>query len=98
MGKNTKIPITGYGKGNCCPQCGSAKVTYIATARVEQEFDLNDKPIYKRYLRDGSCKRIYRPSNSFLASCFESAIYSDWQCIRYQCKKCGWTSDMFLFN
>lgn len=88
---NKKIPIDEYGRGNCCPECGSVKIL------VFYQYPLY---VYEN-LRTGkevikiNGKRISRPTNRLLAEIYKSSQL-DAQCWNYECENCGWQSKLFV--
>lgn len=86
-----KIPITGFEEGNCCPECGSTKVSLFVQYSVLLEFDLKGKQIIKQ-----GGKRVYRPSNQLLAAYYNCVSCNAMQCANYLCNKCGWESELYV--
>lgn len=88
-----KTPIDKNGKGNCCPKCGSKKVSVHMQYPLFVEEDLNTG---KEILHDLSTgKRLYNPTIRELALRYKLAK-SDAQCWSYKCRKCDWASEMFI--
>lgn len=86
-----KIPINEFGEGNCCPECGSLKVSIIYQFVHQVEFDLKSgKEIYK----DTNGNRIYKPSTRHLATLYECSKHESNMWL-YKCRKCGWISKAF---
>lgn len=83
-----KIPIDESGKGNCCPECGSFRISADEQYSFCAEKDLSTG---KEIFRDDSGKRI-RPTNKLLAEKYQYERMGC-QCIVYRCRKCGWISD-----
>lgn len=76
---------------NTCPVCGCKKIVAHYQFPLYVDVDVRTgKNIYKDF--DG--KRIYNPSNKFLARLFNSA-QMDAQFWNYECEKCGWISDAY---
>ncbi len=70
---------------------GSKRITENIQYPMETEFDLRTG---KEIFRDYKGKRIYRPSNSLIASYWKGMQF-DAQCCWYECSKCGWRSEIF---
>ena len=87
-----KIPIDENGDGNCCPKCGSIKISRHDQCPIYVEVDLNSG---KEIFRNNEGKRIYNPSNKMLAMLYRVAQIET-QCWLYKCRKCGWESEMFI--
>lgn len=88
-----KIPITDFEKGNCCPECGSSKAVLYMQYPMITEFDMKGKLI----IRDYEGKRMHKPSNKRISELYMNAIEtSEYQCANYECKKCGWVSEMYI--
>ena len=92
MDKTKKIPITGLDEGNCCPESGSSKVVLYIQFPLVAEFDTKGREIIKDY----KGRRIYKPSNKMMAALYKSGLGSEFQCASYECKKCGWISEMYV--
>lgn len=86
-----KIPINKHGEGNCCPKCGSVKITMSAQYPLSVEIDLKTG---KQLLYDRDGKRVVKPSNRLLAHLYRCA-QMDAQLWVYSCRKCGWVSETF---
>ena len=89
-----KIPINEIGGGNCCPLCGSIKISEIHTIPVEVEVDRKTrKTIYRRL-----GKIEYRPSNRMLAARYMRLLETGGEdiCWYFSCRKCGWKSELFV--
>ena len=92
MSKKIKIPIDEFGEGNCCPECGSLKVHiyYQYPLYVYEDLEgheLFHDPITGKWTRNVSNKekaRLYKLSQN------------DAQMWQYTCRKCGWTSKLFV--
>lgn len=87
-----KIPIDEYGEGNCCPKCGSMKISVYYQYPLEVEEDLNTG---KEIFRDSDGKRIYNLSNRTLARLYKLSQI-DAQMEIFSCRKCGWKSEAFV--
>jgi hypothetical protein len=85
-----RIPVDDCGEGNCCPICGSFKISRIEQFPLEVTFDLNTK---KLMVNDFRGKRIYKPSNRHLALLFRSGINNESQVTLLKCRKCDWQSE-----
>lgn len=86
-----KQPIDEYGEGNCCPKCGSVKISIISQFPIIVEKDLKTG---NEIIRNKAGERI-KQSNRLLARIYKKAQY-DAQCWNYECRKCGWLSEMFV--
>lgn len=86
-----KKQIDEYGEGNCCPKCGSSKITKHVQYALQVEEDLNTG---KEIVYDFNGERTYNPSNRLLAAKYKRGR-SESQCWSYECRKCGWVSGMF---
>lgn len=89
--KIEKISINEFGDGNCCPVCGSLKMSKFIQYPLYVE---EDNKTGKEIIRDVHGKRINRPSNRLLANLYRSA-QRDSQTWCFVCRKCGWTSESF---
>lgn len=76
---------------NRCPKCGSKRIVETDQYPMHVEYDLKTG---KEIFRDDKGKRIYKPSNSLIAS-YWKAMQFDAQCWWYECSKCGWRSELF---
>lgn len=89
-----KVPINEFGEGNCCPECGSVRIDvhYQYPLQVYCDLKTGEERFYK-YING---ERIYvrRPSNIMLAQRYKLSQL-DAQCWIYECRKCGWVSEMF---
>lgn len=61
-----KTPITGLEEGNCCPECGSSKVTLYMQYPMIIELDMKGKLI----IRDHKGKRMQKPSNKRISELY----------------------------
>lgn len=87
-----KTPIDKDGKGNCCPKCGSKKVSINIQYPLLVENDLNTGKEILYHVSTG--KRLYNPPTRELALRYKLSK-SDAQCWSYKCRKCDWVSEMF---
>lgn len=85
-----KIPLNEYGEGNCCPKCGSKKVSIHCQYPLFVKRDINTR---KEIITDAEGNSL-KISNKLLARIYRQS-QSDAQCWHYQCRKCKWTSGMF---
>ena len=90
--KTERIPIDEFGDGNCCPVCGSVKISRNLQFPLYVEEDLQTG---KQIIRDDSGKRIYKPSDRLLARLYR-ASQMDAQMWVFSCRKCGWLSDSIV--
>ena len=87
----TKIPINEYGEGNCCPVCGSTRITIYEQRLLYVNVNLKTgKPFI---MRNGKMKQM---SNRDKANDFDGASVAGGGCWNYCCRKCGWISGMFV--
>lgn len=89
--KIEKIPIDECGDGNCCPVCGSLKISKQVQYPLYVEEDLNSG---KEIIRDCNGKRISKPSNRLLARLYRSSQMDSVMWV-FHCRKCGWISESF---
>ena len=89
-----KAPINEYGEGNCCPECGSVRLSILHTVPVEYEVDLKSG---KEIIRDIYGNRVSDPSNQLLACKRNVMLRSAGESILWyiRCRKCGWKSEIF---
>lgn len=85
-----KEPIDKYGNGNCCPECGSIRITMHMQAVVYRDIDLKSgkdiivvdekiKPTPQRI-------KVHRYDNATAEG------VGTWS---YECRNCGWESESF---
>ena len=87
-----KIPINEDGIGNCCPKCGSLKVSIIYQFVHQVEFDLKTG---KEQFRDTRGNRIYNPSIRHRALLYECSKHETNMWF-YMCRRCDWISEPFI--
>lgn len=87
-----KMPIDEYGEGNCCPNCGSVKISVYYQYAMEVEEDLKTG---REIIRDANGKRISNPSNRLLARLYKISQFEAQMWI-YGCRRCGWRSEAFV--
>ncbi len=86
-----KQPLDENGEGNCCPECGSLKISVNYQFPLFVEMDLNSR---NEIFKDADGKRI-KQTNRLLARRYKNSQL-DAQCWNYECRKCGWISEMFV--
>lgn len=85
-----KIAITD-GVGNCCPVCGSKKITRHEQRNLRVDVNLQTGVEFK--LQGGKIKRM---TNRDKANAFDSAdTAGGGGCWDYECRQCGWVSAVF---
>lgn len=86
-----KIPIDERGEGNCCPVCGSKRITRNEQRNLEVKVNLSTKKPVS--IRNG---RIRPMTNREKAVAFDHADLAGgggyWS---FECRKCGWNSELF---
>lgn len=86
-----KVKIDDCGYGNCCPECGSVKITRHEQRNLEVNINVVTKNPY--IIHNGKMKYM---SNRDKAIHFDNADMSGGGgCWSYECRKCGWVSDTF---
>lgn len=85
-----KIPIVD-GEGNCCPECGSLKITVHEQRNLQVDINLITGKAFK--IKNGKMKQL---TNKEKAIGFDGAdSVGGGGCWSYECRKCGWTSEVF---
>lgn len=87
-----KVPVNQFGSGNCCPECGSTKISAFYQYPMIVEEDLNTG---NEIFRDEQGKRIYNVTNKLLAHRYKSAQFVGAESCTYKCRKCGWISETY---
>lgn len=81
--------INGY--GNCCPECGSPKITIHEQRNLYIDRNLpNRKPFV---MKGGKIRYMSNHDKVKLFDCADMSAGSG--CCSYECWKCGWTSEMY---
>lgn len=85
-----KIAITD-GVGNCCPACGSRRITRHEQRNLQVDVNLQTEREFKL-----QGEKIKRMTNRDKAHAFDNAdIAGGGGCWSYECRRCGWVSKMF---
>lgn len=86
-----KVPIDDTREGNCCPVCGSIRITRNEQRNLQVSVNLStEKPFC---MKNGRMKPL---SNREKAFAFDHAdMANEGGCWSYECRKCGWHSDLF---
>ena len=87
-----KIPIDEYGKGNCCPNCGSIRISVMYQYPLLVEEDLKTG---KEIIKDSQTGKRIKPTNRILAHRYKLS-QSDAQMWQFKCRKCDWESETFV--
>lgn len=83
--------INRYGEGNCCPNCGSKKITKLEQRNLQVEVNLATGKPFK--MVDGKIRNM---SNREKALAFDTAdMAGGGGCWAFECRKCGWKSETF---
>lgn len=86
-----RIPIDRYGEGNCCPECGSTRITEHQQRNLEVQINLATRRPF--IMQKGKMKAL---SNRDKARAFDIADMDGgggmWF---FECRKCGWQSEVF---
>lgn len=86
-----KIPIDDQGEGNCCPVCGSTRITRNEQRNLEVKVNLSTEKPFS--IRNG---RIRPMTNREKAAAFDYAdLAGGGGCWSFECRKCGWHSELF---
>lgn len=83
--------INRYGEGNCCPNCGSRRITRHEQRNLQVDVNLStEKPIK---MVDGKIRNM---SDREKALAFDTAYTAGGGgCWAFECRKCGWRSETF---
>ena len=85
-----KIPIID-GQGNCCPECGSLRITVHEQRNLYVDRNLSSGKAF--IMRNGKMSHM---SNRDKALSFDCAdMSSGGGCFSYECRKCGWVSGIY---
>lgn len=79
------------GHGNCCPECGSTRITVHEQRNLYIDRNLSSgKPFI---IRDGKVKPMSNRDKAIAFNCADMS--SGAGCCSYECRKCGWSSKLY---
>ena len=86
-----KVPIDEHGEGNCCPECGSKKITRHQQRNLHVDVNLLTQKAFT--IQNGKM----RPLSARDKVCmFDNAdMIGGGGCWSFGCRKCGWISETF---
>lgn len=85
-----KIPIID-GEGNCCPECGSLRITVHEQRNLFVDRNLSSGRVF--VIKKGKMMNMTNRDKVIAFDCADMSRGGG--CWLYECRKCGWISEMY---
>lgn len=87
-----RIPFSDGFIGNSCPVCGSFRITVHEQKNLYVDRNLSSGKEF--VMKNGKMKPMSNKDKALAFDCSDSS--SGGGCISYECRKCGWISELFV--